>query len=141
MRLPFLIAVASLALAAPAAASRLCGNTLTDGRVIVQGPLVDAFGQPCAIGVMPWRRNDFSRLVVVENRGFGDDVIIVQPPFGHRGHPVVIEERPLAVPRQGFTTGSTGSFTTGPLGPFTTFSNSPPEPRHVPHHFGHIERR
>jgi hypothetical protein len=138
----------------PAHAGRVCGNALADGRFIVQGPLVDEFGESCAIAVVPRSPGDFSRLTVIDGAQFSDQTIILSPPFAHRPRRLTVVEpsrlerpgrspdfdarrfAPPAEPQQPsvpfttgpigpFTTGPVGPLTTGPLGPLTTFSNSP----------------
>jgi hypothetical protein len=138
--------IAAMLVALPANAARRCGNALADGRFIVQGPLVDEFGDSCSIAVIPRRANSFSSLIVIDSGQFVDEIIILSPPFAHRPQrvvilePVIIERSPRlnsqlfaspsfpVRPSVPFTTGSLGPFTTGSLGPFTTFSNSQPVP-------------
>jgi hypothetical protein len=138
------VLIAATLISSPANAARRCGNGLADGRFIVQGPLVDEFGDFCSIAVIPRRANSFSSLIVIDSAQFVDEIIILSPPFAHRPHRVVILE-PAIIERSPrlnsqlfaspsfpvrpfvpFTTGSLGPFTTGSLGPFTTFSNSRP---------------
>jgi hypothetical protein len=143
----FLLLSVLLALAfgaSPADASRRCGNELNDGRFIVQGPLVDAFGEFCSLAVIPRLAGDFSSLVVIDGAQFSDEIIILSPPFTRRPHRFVVVDSPrfeqrhvfaqqrFAPPAQQsqiyvpFNTGSLGPLTTGTIGPLTTFSNSPP---------------
>jgi hypothetical protein len=143
--------VLGMALSAlPADAARRCSNALADGRFIVQGPLVDEFGESCSFAVVPRPRSSFSTPMLTDRAQFSDQIIILSPPFAHRPRRVTIVEssefdrsreversRQLrfqrfaspTVPRRPFvpfTTGSLGPFTTGTLGPFTTSSNSRP---------------
>ena len=135
--------------ASPADAGRVCGNALADGRFIVQGPLVDEFGDPCSLAVIPRSPGNFSRLTVIDGGEFSDETIILSPPFAHRPRRLTVVEpsdversrgngrsrefdsrhfAPPAEPQQPFvpfTTGTIGPLTT-PIGPLTTFSNTPP---------------
>jgi hypothetical protein len=143
--------VLGMALSAlPADAARRCSNALADGRFIVQGPLVDEFGESCSFAVVPRPRSSFSTPMLTDRAQFSDQIIILSPPFAHRPRRVTIVEssefdrsreversRQLGFQRFAsptvpgrpfvpFTTGSLGPFTTGTLGPFTTSSNSRP---------------
>jgi hypothetical protein len=129
-------------MASPADAARQCSNALADGRFIVQGPLVDEFGEACSLAVIPRPRSSFSTPMLIDGARFSDEVIIASPPFAHRPRRVVIVESSEELERsrefkrsrdfrfQQFASPAVpnrplGPFTTGTLGPFTTFSNSP----------------
>src|ERR687890_2755889 len=55
--------------AAPLAhAARVCSNTLSDGRIIVQGPLVDSFGAPCSRAVLlPTRHASRGEVTIIDS--------------------------------------------------------------------------
>jgi hypothetical protein len=131
----FLVAAGT---ATPAFAGRVCSNLLSDGRIIVQGPLVDSFGAACSRAVLLPRFGLGAQPLIVGAAGFRERVIVLGPRERGMRRSIVIVEPPLVtvprivapgvtffVPRFGspfVTTG--GRFTTGSLAPFTTFSNS-----------------
>jgi hypothetical protein len=135
----FLAAAGALA---PAHASRVCSNTLSDGRIIVQGPLIDSFGVPCSRALLLPSRDAGRQPLIVDSARFRGEIVVLGPHARGR-HPLVAFVDPsFQRPRfgfdgrrfrtfefdrnlsSGFVTGRAGGFTTGAIGPFTTFSNS-----------------
>jgi hypothetical protein len=122
--------------AAPLAhAARVCSNTLSDGRIIVQGPLVDSFGAPCSRAVLlPTHHASRGEVTIIDSAGFNRKVIILGPHSRGQHRAVFFVERSFRTApfglvdprfrRFGFAAGGAGRFTTGSIGPFTTFSNS-----------------